>query len=225
MKVLGKIALAAAALGGVAAVWFTIDFRRPVSADIRDFDPAEVARLDTEMWRSYYAKEHLKLFNQLISLLRTQYRMTATQSYVAAFHAAKSAFVFKDGQTRTDYERALPDLLDYYQAIRKVSKTPFDVQRAARLELAWWIVHRQRSRHAAGDLDSALAKLAGELYQLPAARFAEHARYRAEAMIIRDDSTERGQLTEAEWQHIHDLLQRSWLSLWQAVNAPYQTKT
>jgi hypothetical protein len=214
-----KKALAAAAVvlaGG--AVWLAVDLWGPRTTNLRRFDPDEVARLDTEMWRSYYDKERLQLFNQLAFLLRRQYRMPLARSYVVGFHAAKAAFVFKDGKNRADYERALPDLIDYYAAIRKVSETPFDVERAARLELEWWIVHRERETRPSGDLERSLADLAAEVYQLPAERFAEHAQYRAEAMLIRDRLGETTGVTDADWQRIHELLKRSWGSLWRAVN-------
>ena len=64
----------------------------------------------------------------------------------------------------------------------------------------------------------ALANLAAEVYQLPAARFAEHGRYRAEAMIIRDDLAEAEGVTQADWEKINGLLRRSWLSLFREVN-------
>ncbi len=201
-----------------SATWLAVNFWKPVSSNLRDFDPEQVARLDTDMWRSYYDMQRVKLFNQLVLLLRQQYRMPFTRSYVVAFHAGKAAFVFMDGKNRADYERALPDLVAYYQAIRNVSRTPFDVNRAAALELEWWIVHRERKQHLEGDLDRALANLAAEIYQLPAAKFAEHARYRAEAMDVRDEQSEKGKLSQADWNKINDLLRHSWLSLWHAVN-------
>jgi hypothetical protein len=125
---------------------------------------------------------------------------------------------FSSTYRRPDYERALPDLISDYRAIRDVSQTPFDVNRAAALELEWWIVHRERRNHTEGDLDRALAGLAAELYQLPGGKFLEHARYRAKAITIRDDLAEKGGLTEADWQSINGLLRQSWLSLWHAVN-------
>jgi hypothetical protein len=191
---------------------------RPVCTDLRDFAPDVVARMDTDMWRSYYDKERLQLFNQLAFLLRRQYRMPVARSYVVAFHAAKAAFVFKDGKSRADYEKALPDLVRYYQAIRNVSRTPFDVPRAAALELEWWIVHRERKHHQPDKLDRALSNLAAEVYQLPAEKFAEHARHRAEAMTIRDDRAEIGKLSDADWEQINQLLRKSWMSLWREVN-------
>ena len=218
MTRLRKASAVFVAAAAALAAWIAIDLWSPVSSNLRTFDPEQVAQLDTDMWRSYYDKERLKLFNQLSVLLRQQYRMPFARSYVVAFHAAKAAFVFKDGKGRSDYERALPDLLAYYQAIRNVSQTPFDVNRAAKLELEWWIVHRERRERPAGDLDRALADLAAEVYQMPASKFTEHGRYRAEAMTIRDDQAEKGALSEADWNHINDLLRRSWLSLWEAVN-------
>jgi hypothetical protein len=144
--------------------------------------------------------------------------MPLLRSYVVAFYAARAAFIFKDGITRSDYERALPDLVSYYAAIRRISDTPFDVREAAQLELEWWIVHRQREIYGPGALDSALAQLAAEVYRVPADHFREHAKYRAEAMILRDELWERSGVTEADWQKINQLLVESWRSLWQVVN-------
>jgi hypothetical protein len=58
-----------------SGVWAAIDLWRPVSTSLREFDAEEVARLETQMWRSYYAKERLRLFNELAELLRRQYRL------------------------------------------------------------------------------------------------------------------------------------------------------
>ena len=135
-----------------------------------------------------------------------------------AYHAARAAFAFKDGHSRADYERALPDLRAYYTALRDASTTDFDVERASRLELEWWIVHRERKQHAPGDLADALAALASEIYRVPAERLKEHARARADAMSIRDDQAAAGGVTEADWSRIDALLHDSWRSLHQAVN-------
>ena len=198
--------------------WAAYDLYAPRRTSLREFDADEVARLETAMWRSYYSRQRVKLFNELAELLRTQYRLPLWRSNAVAFRAAKAAFVFKDGHSRADYERALPDLVSFYQSVRAVSDTDFDVERAARLELEWWIVHRERRRHAPGDLDRALADLQAEIFRLPAERFAEHARLRAEAMEIRDTKADRGGATEEDWRRIDELLQQSWRSLHAAVN-------
>src|SRR5262249_11400776 len=145
-------------------------------------------------------------------------RLSFLRSYLVALHGAKAAFVFKDGKSRADYEKAMPDLIDYYTAIRNVSDTPFDIRRAAELELEWWIVHRQRDTHPRADLDRLLAELPAEVYRMPVARFTEHAKYRAEAMLLRDRLAEQEGVSEADWAEIHRMLLQSWRSLWHAVN-------
>src|SRR2546423_3506965 len=92
------------------AIWIAIDLNRPYKVDIRAFDADEVARLDTAMWRSYYSRKRLKLFKELGELLDSQFHFPFWRRQLVAYRAAKAAFVFKDGKTREDYEKALPDL-------------------------------------------------------------------------------------------------------------------
>jgi hypothetical protein len=84
------------------------DLFMPRTTRMREFDPDEVARLETAMWRSYYEKQRLSLFNQLAELLRTQYHMPPARSKLVAYYAANAAFVFKKDEQRSDYEKALP---------------------------------------------------------------------------------------------------------------------
>lgn len=213
-----KIAIAAALLVAAVVAYALVDLYGPRQTNIRQFDADEVARLDTAMWKSYYGRERLRLFLELGEVLRSQYQLPYVRSNAVAVKAAKAAFVFKDGKSRADYEKALPDLVAFYREIRAVSSTPFDVERAARLELEWWIIHRERDRHDPNDLVVALAALAGEVYQQPAEAFLEHARLRAEAMTIRDTKAAAGGVTEEDWANIDRLLHESWRSLHAAVN-------
>jgi len=191
----------------------------PRTAKMREFDPDEVARLETAMWRSYYEKQQVRLFKQLTELLRTQYHMPLVRSNQVAYYAANAAFVFKQGRERKDYEKALPDLIKFYAEIRKLSDIPFDVDRVARLELEWWIIHRQRAEHKPGDLEKALAELQAEIYRVPLERMMEHGRLRAEAMTIRDNKAEAGGVSEEDWARINELLKESWRSLAKAVRS------
>lgn len=214
-----RVLTVASALVFLLLAWVAYDLYAPRRTPLRDFDPEEVARLETAMWRSYYSRQRVRLFGQMSELLRTQYRLPLWRSNAVAYQAARAAFVFKDGHTRGDYERALPNLVSFYKSIREVSDTDFDPERAARLELEWWIVHRDRAQHAPGDLDGALAALASEIYRVPTERLLEHARLRAEAMEIRDQQAGQGGVTEEDWKRIDDLLHQSWRSLWRAVNS------
>jgi hypothetical protein len=200
------------------AGWIAYDLNAPLKVNIRDFDADEVARLDTAMWRSYYSRQRFKLYGELTELLQKQYRLPFWRRQLTAFYATRAAFVFKDGKSREDYEKALPDVERFYGEIHDLSTTDFDLRKAAKLELEWWIVHRERKKYREGDLARALAETASAVYNQPVEDFMEHGRLRAEAMNIRDEKAEQGGVTEEDWQNIDGLLHRSWRSLRDAAN-------
>jgi hypothetical protein len=197
--------------------WILLELHIPVQNNIRKFNAAEVARLDAEMWRSYYNRKPVILFNQLASLMRKQFHAPFFRSYLMAYQAARAAFVFKDGENRTDYEKALPYLVNFYGNIERMSTESFNVSLAASKELEWWIVHRQRALHKSGDLELALSQTAEAIYKQPAARFMEHARLRAQAMHIRDTKAVNGGVTESDWKEINRLLIDSWAAFEKVV--------
>ena len=134
MKPTRRLSLIAAVIIVALLLWVGLDLFGPQRADIRRFDPNKVAHLDTVMWRSYYGGNPRELFFQLAELMRRQFHFPLLRSNEVAAHAAKAAFVFKDGHNRTDYEKALPELVKYFQAIQEISKTPFSTCNAPR---AW----------------------------------------------------------------------------------------
>ena len=204
--------LFAATAGG--AGWAVAELARPRRADIRVFDPDDVARLETAMWRSYYDRRRLPLFGQLVALLQGQFHLQPLRAVALAGLAARAAAVFQVGENHDDYQRALPYLERYYAGIRAVSEVPFDPRRAAWLELEWWIVHRENVLHPPGALERALADLAAELYQVPAERLWAHASRRAEAMAIRDHAATREVgVLEDDWDRIEAVLWVAWKAL------------
>jgi len=198
-------------------LWVGSDLLVPRRADLRRFDPGEIAHLDTVMWRSYYEKRSGDLFLQLAELMRLQFHFPLLRSNHVAAYAAKAAFIFKDGRDRADYDRAVPYLECYFQEIHDISDRPFNVQRAARLELEWWILHRERTKHGYEELASAVAEAASELYGVPPEKLIEYGQYRANAMKVRDTRTGVNGVTEEDWRVIESDLQSSWQSLWNAI--------
>ncbi|GAB4033914.1 hypothetical protein [Spirosoma gilvum] len=199
----------------ILAGWIFIDLVRPLQVDLRQFDPADVARLDSDMWRSYYERKPLTLFWQSAELVRGQVHAPFWRSFVIAYHAAKAAFIFKDGKGRTDYNKALPDLEAFYGAIGQLSAQPLDVGQTARNELEWWIIRRERKRHPPIEWTRLQAQTVADMYQIPVERCAEYSRLRTEAMLFRD---QRGDaITETDWQKIQMILNQSWHALSKAV--------
>jgi hypothetical protein len=217
-KFLFRAFLVLLVIGILLAAWVAVDLYRPHKIDIRQFDANEVARLDTAMWRSYYAKERLQMFSQLTEVLEKQYKLPFWRRQLMAFYAARAAFVFKDGKSREDYEKALPDLRKFYGEIRDISTTDFDVERAAKTELEWWIVHRDRKIYPPDALPNALAEAASAIYNVPKEKFLEYGQFRTDAMKIRDTRAEQDGVTEEDWQKIDELLHKSWNSLHKSLN-------
>lgn len=185
----------------------------PVQRDLRRFDPATISRIETNMWRSYYAHQPLRLFHELAQMLRTQYQLTLLGAYVGAYYGASAAFTFKAGKQRSDYQRALPALRSYFEMIRRTGNIKFDVQRAASLELTWWIVHRDRAHYPPGAVEHACAQAAAAVYLLPLDATLKHGSLRAAAMMLRDAKDEAGGLSEADWVAVESLLRQSYQAL------------
>ena len=203
----------------VLAGWISWDLAGPQTHDLRDFDGHEVARLETDMWRSYYDHRPAKLFGELAELLRTQYGFPFWRSVLGAFYAARSAEVFQAGHNRSEYKRALPDIVHYYTWVRRTSTEPFDVNNAASLELEWWIIHREHDKYGKEALDRSLADLQAAIYGRPVDDFAQHAVTRADAMLLRDVRAESGSPSPDDWRQIGKLLDTSWISAQKVVSA------
>ncbi len=204
-------------LPAVLICWIAEDLLVSRQASLTRFDGYEVSRLETAMWRSYYGHQPARLYGQLLDMMRHQYRLPFWRASLAAWHAARAAVVFQRGHNRREYERALPGLADYYSLIRRSGDIQFSVENAARLELEWWIVHRERAMHPPADLEQSLAALQAAIYQRPERLFQDHARARARAMLLRDDAQARGGVSEEDWKAIGRLLDSSWVSLENAV--------
>jgi hypothetical protein len=195
--------------------WIAFDVLIPSRTDFRQFDPVATGRLDADMWRSYYERRPVKLFWQLAHSLRVQFDAGFWESFPIAYRAAKAAFTFKDGRSRDDYARALPDLERYFAAINGLSLTPFNPKTAARDELEWWIIRREPKLHTTADWERLIAAVAAEIYGVPAERLTDYARVRVEAMVLRD--RQGSNISEQDWSEISSLLERSWSELAAAV--------
>jgi hypothetical protein len=61
----------------------------PRYADLRGFEPAEIARLETAIWRGHYEKRYIALFGRLYELSRTQFGFSPLDSFRIALAAAR----------------------------------------------------------------------------------------------------------------------------------------
>src|ERR1700750_224874 len=105
----------------------------PRRADLRAFDSAGMARLETAMWRDYYEKRYGALFYHLYELSRTQFGFSPLDSLRIALSGAKAAKAFQPTPSRGEAAAALPELVAYYALLRPAAPNAFDVETVARL--------------------------------------------------------------------------------------------
>ncbi|MBH5397438.1 hypothetical protein HZZ13_06485 [Bradyrhizobium sp. CNPSo 4010] len=131
-------------LGVVAAAALAVAYAAiPRQADLRAFDPAEMARLEAAMWRDYYDKRYAALFLHLYHSIRAQFGFSPLQSLRVALSAAEAAKTFQPTRSRGEAAAALPPLTTYYRNLASAAPLAFDVEQAARLELDWWQARRE----------------------------------------------------------------------------------
>jgi hypothetical protein len=176
----------------------------PRKAELRAFDPAEMARLETAMWRDYYEKRYPALFYHLYESSRAGFGFSPLASARIAMSAALAAKTFQPTRSRAEAEAAIPYLVTYYGLLREAAPVEFDVQHVASRELDWW----QARREATGPRDYGI--IVAEVAALTYGKSKDDSALltfgigRSEAMAYRDA---RGQaITEQDWMNIETQL-------------------
>jgi hypothetical protein len=178
------------------------------------FDPDELARLETRMWKAYYRRQPARLFGWLILALRAQAHVSIARAIVASLALTRAAagFARADG----DYERFAPDVA---RAYRLLGLPPsIDAEEVARRELRWWVVRREIGLAAGAAAGDAITRLYAAIYGVEEARVAEAGRLRGLAAEVRDrgasdDPDGAAGSGRAYWPEVAGLLRDSYRSL------------
>jgi hypothetical protein len=185
----------------------------------RDFDPDELARLETRMWKAYYRRQPARLFALLVQALRAQARVSWPRALRASLLLTRAAAGF--ARSTGDYERFAPDIGRGYRMLGLPEHV--DVEAVARNELRWWVVRREIGLAAGQAAGDSITDLYAALYDLPRERVAEAGRIRGLAAEIRD----RGATSDpdgprgagrAYWPEVALLLRDSYRSLRAALD-------
>jgi hypothetical protein len=198
-------------LAMLVAVTVFMLFRAPAgSRAVNVFNPQRTADLEVDMWKAYYEKENVRLFNDLVTMLHEQYRYSWAQASITGFYLARPAARFATMQG--NYEQVLPDLERAYARIRTWTGAAFDPQAVARAELAWWVARRDPAARSPEHVGRLIAEENALIFGRPVNALLEASVLRARAGRLRDDGGER-----ADWQEVSRLLHASWSQLHQAV--------
>ena len=179
-----------------------------------DFDPDELARLETRMWKAYYRRQPARLFGLLVQAIRAQARVSWPRALGASLLLTRAAAGF--ARSTGDYERFAPDVGRAYRMLRLPEHV--DVEAVARHELRWWVVRREVGLAAGAAAGDAITDLYASLYDVPRELVAEAGRLRGLAAEVRDRGAtddpdgSRGAGT-AYWPEVARLLRESYRSL------------
>lgn len=182
----------------------------PRKADLRTFDPAVAARLETQAWRHYYEKNYLRLGTSLYILCREQTGAAPARSAQIVWHAARAAKIFQRSTNRQEAMLALPSTEKYYRAIARASGEPFDINQAAQFEVEWW--QQRREKVPPEVYAQTIADSVAAVYSTRNADIEQAAQLRAQAMAYRD-ARRNGEMTPADWQHIEQILRQTYQHL------------
>ena len=152
----------------------------------RNFDPHRIGSYEKENYVAYYQKKWLKLLRVSVGLVKESFGLSWAQAIYAAYLVARAEIAFAPFP-KNDMPKAESYLRRFYQFIKNIHHEEFEVVRAAKLEVNWWIVHRKLFGNPENqELVEALKSLYAEAYGVESAKVQEAARQRAAGMLYSD---------------------------------------
>jgi len=153
---------------------------------IRNFDPRKVAHYEKENYVAYYQKDWLKLLRVSVGMIGEAFALSWWQAIYAAYLIARAEIAFAPFPNN-DLPKTEAYVRRFYQFIKNVHHEDFDVERAVKLEVNWWIIHRKLFGNAENqELVEGLKDLYAEAYGVEPAKVEESARLRSMGMLYSD---------------------------------------
>lgn len=157
---------------------------------MRSFDPHLVGSLECRMWAAYYRREWGRLLLASVRVIRASFGLSWPRTVLGAWWVLRANQLWAPVPNNRP-EAARQYMRRLYRLVARFHDEPFDVDRAAELELRWWRVHRDQQRgtdgYTSGEaLVSALQALYGHVYGVPEQDVRTAAEERAGAMDASD---------------------------------------
>jgi hypothetical protein len=153
---------------------------------IRNLDPRKLAHYEKENYVAYYEKDWLKLLRVSVGMVKESFGLSWMQAIYGAYLIARAEIAFAPFPNN-DIPLAEAYVKHFYQFIKKVHNEDFDVERATKLEVNWWSIHRRLFGNAENqELVDALTCLYEEIYGAESQKFKEAACQRAMGMLYSD---------------------------------------
>ena len=153
---------------------------------IRNLDPRKLAHYEKENYVAYYEKDWLKLLRVSVGMVKESFGLSWSQAIYGAYLVARAEIAFAPFPNN-DIPLAETYMKHFYEFIRKVDKEDFNVERAVKLEVNWWSIHRRLFGNPENqELVDALTCLYEEIYGAGSQKFKEAAYQRAMGMLYSD---------------------------------------
>ncbi|MGA7193310.1 MAG: hypothetical protein WBW94_06730 [Anaerolineales bacterium] len=164
---------------------------------IRNFDPRRLAHYEKENYVAYYQKDWIKLLRVSVGLVKESFGLSWLQAIYAAYLVARAEIAFAPFP-ENDIPKAEVYMRRFYQCIKNIHREEFDVTRAAKLEVNWWIVHRKLFGNSENqELIETLKNLYAAAYGVESAKVEEAASLRAKGMLYSDLWVNAGKLKDS----------------------------
>lgn len=149
-------------------------------------DPARVARFERANYQAYYNRNWLALLQASVALVREAFGLGLLDGIRGAYLVARAEMAFAPVRDN-NLSRAVAYMRRFYSMLNSRLGTTIDVDRAARLDVRWWQVHREHFADPdTGPLARALAEWMGVVYGLEPDDLITSARWRAAGMLCSD---------------------------------------
>src|SRR5262245_50673926 len=114
---------------------------------MRDFDPVRLGTHEADLWVSYYQRRWRTFLRAAVGAVRVGFGMPWPRTLRGAW------LVMRANQAWAPYPDNDPDaarayMRRFYVLVTRTHHEDFDVDEAARLEVAWWRAHRYLQREA-----------------------------------------------------------------------------
>ena len=157
------------------------------SAMRRPFDPVVVGRAECAAWAAYYRREWPTFLRSALTMVAAGFGMDRARTVRGAWYGLQAHRAWAP-YPDNDPDQARAYMRRFYQLVLDSGWGRLEPERAARLEVEWWRLHRahQYGQASQDELVDALDALYSEVYAVPAGTMRTAARLRAEAMDYSD---------------------------------------
>jgi hypothetical protein len=181
------------------------------------FNPYKVAYYEKSGWEAYYDRDWVRAFRLMVALNREEFHMPFFTAVSAAVDIVRASIAF--APVDNDVPNATEYLRRFYEKARRTSGLKADPATLARLEMDYWVVHRdlaiERKRNP--NLEN-IAPMVDSLINLHTALFGisgeaarRSAELRAQAAKAVDRITGRYSANiENDWREVESYLQQAY---------------